>query len=73
MVSDWRAGFELEPLDGMTLVTARSTFQAKSVLVQAMGPIVRLKFHRAQRAILAGLKRSSERRRCRRAEGMRAT
>jgi uncharacterized protein YndB with AHSA1/START domain len=60
MVSDWRAGFTLEPVDGGTRAVAESVFRPKSVLLRLMGPIVKRKFHRAQRAILAGLKDAAE-------------
>jgi uncharacterized protein YndB with AHSA1/START domain len=61
MVSDWTAGFELEARDGRTVVRAESVFQPRNVLVRLMQPMVRRKFHGAQRAILAGLKASVER------------
>ena len=60
MVSDWRAGFTLEAADGATRVIAESVFRPKSVLVRTMSPLVRRKFHQAQRSILAGLKRAIE-------------
>jgi hypothetical protein len=60
MVSNWRAGFSLTPRDGETLVTAESTFEPNGLLVLAMLPIIRRKFHHTQRAILAALKQSLE-------------
>lgn len=59
-VSDWRSGFSLERQDGATRVTARSTFGPRGRVVRLLLPIVRWKFHRAQRTILAGLKRAVE-------------
>jgi hypothetical protein len=56
MVSGWRAGFMLAPDGETTLVTAASVFRPKNPIVRAMVPMIRRKFHRAQRAILAGLK-----------------
>jgi hypothetical protein len=60
LVSGWRAGFALQPRDGATLVTAYSAFQPNNVLVRAMLPILRRKFHQTQQAILTGLKESLE-------------
>jgi hypothetical protein len=60
MVSGWRAGFELEARNGATLVSARSDFRPKNMLVRAAGPVVRRKFHGAQQQILSGLKRAVE-------------
>ena len=60
MVSEWRAGFALKPRGSATLVTARSSFEPKNVVVRVIGPIVRRKFHQTQRAILVGLKRLVE-------------
>ena len=60
LVSDWRAGFRLERRDDGTLVTAHSAFTPRSVLVRFMGPIIRRKFHRTQKAILDALKQSVE-------------
>ncbi len=60
MVSGWHAGFALRQGDDATVVTAQSTFQPNNVLVRAMMPIIRRKFHQAQRAILSGLKASLE-------------
>lgn len=62
LVSDWTAGFELEPDgSGTTLVTAESTFRPKSVLVFPTIPLVRRKFHDTQRTILSALKDAAER------------
>jgi hypothetical protein len=62
LVSDWTAGFRLEPRDAETTqVTAESVFRPRNVLVRLMIPLVRRKFHQAQRAILAGLKQAAER------------
>jgi uncharacterized protein YndB with AHSA1/START domain len=55
MVTDWRAGFGLRPAGEATCVTAESVFLPKGVMVRVMAPIVRRKFHQAQRAILGGL------------------
>lgn len=60
MVRAWRAGFWLEPNGSSTLVSARSMFEPRSVLVRAMVPIIRPRFHQTQRSILAGLKGSLE-------------
>jgi carbon monoxide dehydrogenase subunit G len=60
MVSDWRAGFELEARDGATLVSARSDFRPRNVLMRVAAPIVKRKFHGAQQEILSGLKRAVE-------------
>jgi uncharacterized protein YndB with AHSA1/START domain len=61
MVSDWRAGFTLTRDDGATTVTARSAFRPRNLLVRAMLPAIRRKFHHTQRDILEGLRRSLER------------
>ena len=60
MVSGWRAGFELEARNGSTLVSARSDFRPKNLLIRIASPVVKRKFHEAQRAILGGLKRAVE-------------
>lgn len=60
MVSAWRAGFSLEPNGRSTLVSARSVFEPRNVLIRAMLPIIRRKFHQTQRLILAGLKGALE-------------
>jgi carbon monoxide dehydrogenase subunit G len=62
MVSDWTAGFRLAPVDSAaTRVVAESDFAPRNVLVRLMLPLVRRKFHQAQRAILDGLKDAAER------------
>jgi uncharacterized protein YndB with AHSA1/START domain len=60
MVSGWRSGFVLTERDGATIVTAESTFRPKNVVVRAMLPIVRRKFHQTQRAILYALRDAVE-------------
>jgi uncharacterized protein YndB with AHSA1/START domain len=55
MVSGWRSGFTLAEDDGAAIVTAESTFRPRNVLVRAMLPVIRRKFHRTQQAILRGL------------------
>jgi uncharacterized protein YndB with AHSA1/START domain len=60
MVSEWRAGFDLAELDGATIVSAQSTFRPNNVLVRAMLPLIRHKFHRTQLAILRGLQEAVE-------------
>jgi len=62
MVSDWRAGFSLQTVDGGTRVIAESAFQPTSMLVRLMSPLVKRKFHHAQTSILAGLKQAAENR-----------
>lgn len=63
LVSDWKAGFRVEPMDGAgSRVTAESVFRPKNVVARVMTPLIRRKFHGAQRAILMGLKGSAERR-----------
>jgi uncharacterized protein YndB with AHSA1/START domain len=60
MVSGWRSGFSLAERDGATIVTAHSAFRPRNVLVRAMLPLIRRKFHRAQQAILRGLQQAVE-------------
>lgn len=61
MVSDWSAGFSLEPQgSGATRVTAQSLFTPR-LPARLMMPVIRRKFHQAQRAILDGLKQYTER------------
>ena len=60
MVSDWRAGFSLLPVEGRTRVTAESVFRPRSTLLRLARPIVLRKFHRAQRAILEALAQAVE-------------
>jgi uncharacterized protein YndB with AHSA1/START domain len=62
MVSDWSAGFSLEPIDGgSTRVTAQSLFVPRRLAARVMMPAIRRKFHQTQRAILDGLKQYAER------------
>jgi hypothetical protein len=56
MVSEWRSGFRVEGRDGATVVRAHSEFRPKNLLVRMVTPMVERRFHRAQRAILLGLK-----------------
>jgi uncharacterized protein YndB with AHSA1/START domain len=60
MVSNWCAGFSLTERGDTTVVAAESTFEPNNLLVRAMLPIIRRKFHQTQRAILAALKESLE-------------
>jgi uncharacterized protein YndB with AHSA1/START domain len=60
MVSAWRSGFSLAERDGATLAAAHSTFRPNNVLVRAMLPLIRRRFHQTQRAILRGLLESVE-------------
>jgi uncharacterized protein YndB with AHSA1/START domain len=60
MVAEWRSGFTLAATDGATIVNAKSTFTPKNVLVRAMLPMIRRKFHQTQQAILHGLKEALE-------------
>jgi uncharacterized protein YndB with AHSA1/START domain len=63
LVSDWTAGFVLEPAgSGATRVKAQSAFVRKNPLLVLMLPMIRRKFHKTQQAILAGLKQFVERR-----------
>jgi uncharacterized protein YndB with AHSA1/START domain len=55
MVTDWRAGFTLAADGDGTTVTARSTFCPRNHLVRALLPLIRRRFHRAQRDILEAL------------------
>lgn len=55
MVSAWRAGFWLEPNGSSTLVSARSAFEPRNVLVRALVPFIRRRFNQTQRSILIGL------------------
>src|SRR5438876_9257804 len=64
MVSDWTAGFVLEPAgSGGTRVTAHRAFKRKNPLIGLMMPMVRRKFHQVQQGVLAGLKQFVERER----------
>jgi hypothetical protein len=60
MVANWHAGFSLSPTDRGTVVTATSTLEPKNMLVRAMLPLIRRKFHQTHRTILAALKHSLE-------------
>jgi uncharacterized protein YndB with AHSA1/START domain len=60
MVNDWSAGFSLEPRGGGTLVTARSVFRPSRFFVRLLLPLIRRRFHAAQREILMGLKQYVE-------------
>jgi hypothetical protein len=61
MVSGWRSGFSLAERDDATIVTAESTFRPGNLLVRAMLPVIRRKFHQTQQAILRGLQDAVER------------
>lgn len=62
MVADWQAGFRLTALDpGATRVQAVSQFRPTGPVVRVMMPVIRRKFHQAQRAILDGLRQHAER------------
>jgi uncharacterized protein YndB with AHSA1/START domain len=66
LVSDWTAGFVLEPAgSGATRVTAQSVFNRKNPLLVLMLPMIRRKFHQTQQAILVGLKQFVEKRQAR--------
>jgi uncharacterized protein YndB with AHSA1/START domain len=60
MVSGWRSGFSLAERGGATIVTAQSTFRPNNVLVRAMLPLIRRRFHQTQQAILRGLQEAVE-------------
>jgi uncharacterized protein YndB with AHSA1/START domain len=60
MVSGWRSGFSLAERDGATIVTAHSSFRPNNLLVRAMLPVIRRKFHQTQQAILRGLQEAVE-------------
>lgn len=61
MVSDWSAGFSLEPKDSQeTLVVAQSVFTPTKLMVRLILPMIRSKFHRTQQSILRGLKQYVE-------------
>jgi hypothetical protein len=57
---DFRAGFSLSPTNRGTVVTATSTLEPKNMLVRAMLPLIRRKFHQTHHTILAALKHSLE-------------
>jgi uncharacterized protein YndB with AHSA1/START domain len=60
MVCDWCSGFSLAERDGTTIVTAHSTFRPNNLLVRAMLPMIRRRFHQTQKAILRGLQEAVE-------------
>jgi uncharacterized protein YndB with AHSA1/START domain len=61
MVSDWSAGFSLEPKGSdETRVVAQSVFTPSKLIARLMLPIIRRKFHQTQRSILGGLKQYVE-------------
>jgi uncharacterized protein YndB with AHSA1/START domain len=60
MVRGWQAGFSLASSDGGTVVSAQSAFRPRNLLVRAMLPMIRHKFHQTQRAILRCLMDSLE-------------
>jgi uncharacterized protein YndB with AHSA1/START domain len=63
LVSDWTAGFVLEPAgSGATRIRAQSVFKRKNPLLVLLMPMITRKFHRTQQAILAGLKQFVEKR-----------
>ena len=55
MASNLRTGFTLAARDGRTSVIARSAFEPRNLVVRAMLPLIRRKFHATQQAILASL------------------
>jgi uncharacterized protein YndB with AHSA1/START domain len=61
MVSDWSAGFSLEPQDATsTRVVAESKFTPSRFSARLMLPMIRRKFHQTQQSILSGLKQQVE-------------
>jgi hypothetical protein len=48
------------PREGATIVTAESCFRPRNVIVRAMLPVIRHRFHRTQRSILRGLIEATE-------------
>jgi uncharacterized protein YndB with AHSA1/START domain len=61
MVSDWSAGFSLEPKGSdETRVIAQSLFVPTKIISRLMLPMIRRKFHQTQQAILGGLKEHVE-------------
>jgi uncharacterized protein YndB with AHSA1/START domain len=61
MVSDWTAGFSLEPqASNAVLVIAQSAFRPKNLFVRLAMPLIRPKFHQTQQIILNGLKQFVE-------------
>jgi len=60
MVTDWRTGFSLQPQGReSTRVRAESVFRPK-LATRFMTPVIRRKFHQAQRMILEGLRQHAE-------------
>jgi hypothetical protein len=60
MVTDWRTVFSLQPQGpDATLVRAQSLFRPR-MPARLMAPVIRRKFHQAQRAILDGLRQHAE-------------
>jgi uncharacterized protein YndB with AHSA1/START domain len=60
LVSEWRSGFSMAERGGATIVTAASTFRPNNLLVRALLPMIRRKFHQTQQAILRGLQEAVE-------------
>jgi uncharacterized protein YndB with AHSA1/START domain len=61
MVSDWTAGFSLEPQhSNAVVVIAQSAFRPRNLLVRLAMPLIRRKFHQTQQSILRGLKQFVE-------------
>ena len=60
MVSGWQAGFALTGQGDATTVTAESIFEPRNLVVRAMLPVLRRKFHQTQKTILRALKDSLE-------------
>lgn len=59
-VTNWYSGFDLEHREGGTLVTARTSFRPKGLLVWVLDPIMQHRFRRRQRTVLARLKQFIE-------------
>jgi hypothetical protein len=59
--SPTRARFALTKHGDATVAAAESIFEPNNLLVRAMLPMIRRKFHEIQRTILASLKESLER------------
>ena len=53
-------GFSLAERDGATIATAHSTFHPNNLLVRAMLPMIRRRFHQTHQAILRGLQDAVE-------------
>lgn len=56
VAKDWTAGFSLRPHGNGTVVTARSRFTPRNPIASLLLPLIRRRFHTAQRDILTGLK-----------------